>query len=99
MGKAWYKSFSAWTTIIGVIGTILCSVWGMVPAALALKISVGLIALIVLMRQLIEVAKVIVKLTPSTKDDEYLAKIEILEKQVEDILKKAGINIPEVPVK
>jgi len=68
MVKNGLKSTEFWLTVITVIVNIWFAVVGLIPADLVAKILAGVAAVYT-------IARTIVKLTPTTKDDELLDKI------------------------
>lgn len=79
--KAGWKTTEFWATLLGIIGTLAGAVVGYLPPELVVKIITGLIAVYT-------VARAVVKLTPSTKDDELVAKIG-------EVITKLGGKLPE----
>jgi uncharacterized membrane protein YfcA len=78
--KAGWKSTEFWVTLLGVIGSLVGSIAGMLPPELVVKIVAGLVIVYT-------IARTITKLTPSTKDDELVAKIG-------EIINKLGGQVP-----
>jgi hypothetical protein len=62
--------------IIGGIVSIYGAVQGFIPAPLAAKISAGLMAFYIGSRAIVKAVGTIAKLTPSPKDDEFVAKVD-----------------------
>ena len=68
-------------TFLGIVGSIAGTCVGYLPPDLTVKIVAGLVAIYT-------IARTIVKLTPSTKDDEMVDKIG-------EIIKKLGGQVPD----
>lgn len=71
--KAGWKTTEFWLAVASVVISLWFTFQGMIPAELALKVM-GAVAMVY------QVARTIVKATPSMKDDELLAKIEEMVK-------------------
>lgn len=75
--KDGWKTTEFWVNLVIILITLLAGVMSMIPAVTAAKILAGLAALYT-------VARAVVKVTPSTKDDEIVARIG---KELEEKLK------------
>lgn len=74
--KDGWKTTEFWVNLIIILLTLLASVMSMIPADVAAKIIAGLAAVYT-------IARAIVKVTPSTKDDELVARIgKVLEEKL-----------------
>lgn len=80
-GKGFLTS-EFWLTALGVLASLAGALVGYIPPELTIKIVAGLTAVYT-------IARAIVKLTPSTKDDELVEKIA-------QIIKNLGGKPPEI---
>jgi hypothetical protein len=70
-----------WTTEwFGTVGGVVFTIWstaqGFIDPALSVKIVAGIVSVYAILRTVLKLAEMMVKLTPSTKDDELIAKVE-----------------------
>lgn len=72
--KSGWKTTEFWLTVLGALLSVLAMAGSLIPPTLTAQIVGGLI-------MVYTIARAIVKFTPSTKDDEVLAKFEALLKE------------------
>jgi len=63
--KSGIRTSEFWLSVAGILGTAVAAFGGFIPAALAAKIAGGLTVAYT-------VARAVVKITPSTKDDAFV---------------------------
>jgi len=83
--KSGFRTTEFWLTALTSLLSVYGAVSGLIPQDLALKIVAGII-------MVYTIARAIVKFTPTTKDDEVLAKIEAILKEKEILKNSELIN-------